>query len=109
MRASRPIIYYEVITMAEKHSSWDGTWIGNWAGGNGTQIVFAGDEMIALLWNGDYLSEVCSSVSEDGAVVAITWPSAQAFLTRGGETVGHMVIGEKGQPDRSFDVQRENG
>ena len=95
--------------MAGTQWSWNGTWIGNWARGNGTQIIFAGDEMIAMFWNGDYLSQVHFSVSDDGAVVTITWPSAQATLTRDGETVGHVVIREKGQPDCSFDVQRENG
>ncbi len=94
--------------MAQQTASWNGTWIGNWAGGNGTQIVFADIELIAMYWNGDYLSDTQSSLSPDGKVVTITWPSGQVLLTRDGEASGHIVVHETGQPDATFDVKRDN-
>ncbi len=94
--------------MAQQTTNWNGTWIGNWAGGNGTQIVFADNELIAMYWNGDYLSDTQSSVSPDGKVVTITWPSGQALLTRDGEAGGHIVVHETGRPDITFDVKRDN-
>ena len=94
--------------VAQQNSSWNGTWIGNWANGNGTQIVFADNLVIAMYWDGDYLSDTQSSVSADGRVVTITWSAGDALLTRDGETSGHIIIHEKGQPDAAFDVRRDN-
>jgi hypothetical protein len=94
--------------MAQQTANWNGTWIGNWAGGNGTQIVFADNELIAMYWNGDYLSDTQSSLSPDGKAVTITWPSGQALLTRDGEAGGHIVVHETGRPDIAFDVKRDN-
>jgi hypothetical protein len=93
---------------AQQKSSWNGTWIGNWATGDGTQIVFAGNELIAMYWHGDYLSDTQSSVSPDGGTVTITWQSGHALLTRDGEARGHIVVHEEGQPDATFDVKRDN-
>ena len=87
---------------------WNGTWIGNWAGGNGTQIVFADNELIAMYWDGDYLSDTQSSLSPDSKIVTITWQSGQAVLTRDGEASGHIVVHERGRPDITFEVKRDN-
>ena len=94
--------------VAQQNSSWNGTWIGNWASGNGTQIVFADNLLIAMYWDGDYLSDTQSSMSTDGRAVTITWQAGDALLTRDAETSGHIVIHEKGQPDAAFDVKRDN-
>jgi hypothetical protein len=94
--------------VAQQTTSWNGTWIGNWAGGNGTQIVFAENELIAMYWDGDYLTDPQSSLSPDGKVVTITWPSGQALLTRDGEAGSHIVVHETGRPDATFDVKRDN-
>jgi hypothetical protein len=89
--------------------SWNGTWIGNWdKGGNGTQIVFAGETFISIYWDGDYVPDATGSVSKDGKTVTITWTGAKALLTRDGETVGHIAIHEKGRPDAAFAVKRDN-
>jgi hypothetical protein len=96
-------------TLDSKSSTWNGTWIGNWEGGHGTQIVFAGDTLICVYWHDDYLPDVQSEASADGATVTITWPSGRAVLTRDGETTGHIVISEQGKPEASFDVKRDNG
>ncbi len=96
------------VAMAQQTANWNGTWIGNWSGGNGTQIVFADNELIAMYWDGDYLSETQSTLSPDGKVVTITWSSGQALLTRDGETSGHIVVHQTGRPDATFDVKRDN-
>ena len=93
---------------AQQSSTWNGTWIGNWASGNGTQIVFADNDVIAMYWEGDYLSDTKSSVSADGRVVTITWASGQAVLNRDGEVSGHIVIHEQGKADIRFDLKRDN-
>jgi hypothetical protein len=94
--------------MAQQNANWNGTWIGDWAGGNGTQIVFADNELIAIYWDGDYLSDTQSSLSPDDKVVTITWQSGQALLTRDGEATGHIVVHETGRPEITFDVKRDN-
>ena len=70
--------------------------------------VFADNDLIAMYWDGDYLSDTQSSLSADGRVVTITWASGQAVLNRDGETSGHIVIHEKGKSDISFDLKRDN-
>jgi hypothetical protein len=89
--------------------SWNGTWIGNWdKGGNGTQIVFAGETFISIYWDGDYVSDAQGATSKDGKTVTITWTGAKAVLARDGETTGHIVIHETGKPDAAFAVKRDN-
>jgi len=89
--------------------SWNGTWIGNWgSGGNGTQIVFAGETFISIYWDGDYVSDAQGALSKDGKIVTITWTGAKAVLSRDGETAAHIVIREKGKPDAAFAVKRDN-
>jgi hypothetical protein len=97
-----------VVAMAQQTANWNGTWIGNWSGGNGTQIVFADNELIAMYWGGDYLSDTQSSLSPDGKFVTITWQSGRAVLTRDAEASGHIVVHETGRPDLTFDVKRDN-
>jgi hypothetical protein len=92
----------------QDQSSWNGTWIGNWENGDGTQIVFAGDELISIYWGGDYQSEVLASISADHKVVTISWASVQATLTRDGEATGHIVLRQPGKPDLAFAVNRDN-
>jgi hypothetical protein len=88
--------------------SWNGTWIGNWdKGGNGTQIIFAGEEFTGIFWNGDYVFDAKGVASKDSNAVTITWPGARAVLTRDGETTAHIVIREKGKPDAAFAVKRD--
>jgi hypothetical protein len=102
------LVAVTISAAAQQNSSWNGTWIGNWAGGNGTQIVFAENDLIAMYWDGDYLSDTQASVSADGRVVTITWAGGQAVLNRDGETSGHIVIRAKGKSDLSFDLKRDN-
>ena len=64
---------------AQQHEGWDGTWIGNWQNGDGTQIVFAGDELIAFYWNGDY-QDAQAVQSTDHKVVTISWSQGSSEL-----------------------------
>ncbi|HEX3675363.1 MAG TPA: hypothetical protein VHU87_13910 [Rhizomicrobium sp.] len=85
---------------------WNGTWIGNWEDGNGAQIVFAGDTLTGIFWDGDYVSNAAGIVSKDGKTVAITWAGATAILTRDTATTAHIVIHEAGKPDTAFAVKK---
>ena len=91
-----------------QQQSWNGTWIGNWQDGNGTQIVFAGEDLVAFYWDGDYLDDVHADASEGGRVVTVLWPSGQAVITRDGETTARITIRETGKPDLSFALKRDN-
>ena len=89
-------------------ASWNGTWIGNWQNGHGTQIIFAGNEFIGIYWGDDYVADAVASVSADGKSVTISWTGAKALLTRDGSEVAHIVIRETGQPDASFPLTRDH-
>jgi hypothetical protein len=93
---------------AQQQSSWNGTWAGNWENGRGTQIIFVGDELIAVYWHDDYVGDAKSSSSPDGTVLTITWPDVRALLTRDGENAAHIVLHETGQPDVSFSLKRDH-
>jgi hypothetical protein len=91
--------------LAAAMPDWNGTWIGNWdKGGNGTQIVFAGNTFISIFWDNDYV-DATGALSEDGKIATITWPGAQATLTRDGAGTAHIVIHEKGKPEAAFPVK----
>lgn len=92
----------------QQSSSWDGEWAGNWQHGQGTQIIFAGDELIGIYWRGDYISETHAVLSRGGAVVTINWTSGEALLTRDGPTTAHIVIREKGRPEAAFIVKKDH-
>jgi len=88
--------------------SWNGTWIGNWQGGDGAQIVFAGEDLVAFYWHGDYLDDVHANVSEGGRVVTVLWSSGQAVLTRDGDATARITVHEPGKVDLSFALKRDN-
>ena len=88
--------------------SWNGTWIGNWQGGDGTQIVFAGEDLVAFYWHGDYLDDVHANASEGGRVVTVLWSSGQAVLTRDGDATARITVHEPGTADLSFALKRDN-
>lgn len=100
-------LFASSMVLAQQQSSWNGTWVGNWENGHGAQLIFAGDELIAVYWHYDYIADVHSSAAPGGAALAIYWPSVQAFLTRDGENAAHIVIHETGQPDVSFALKRD--
>jgi hypothetical protein len=92
---------------AQQDSSWNGTWVGNWETGEGTQIVFAGNTFISIYWGGDYVSDAKGSLSKDGKVATITWQGGEAVLTRKSATAIDIVIRAKGKKDVSFALKRD--
>lgn len=95
-------------TAGGQQPSWNGTWIGNWQGGDGVQIVFAGEDLVAFYWHGDYLDDTLATASQGGKVVTVAWSSGQAVLTRDGETTARITIRETGKPDLSFALKRDS-
>ena len=93
---------------AQQQTSWDGTWAGGWESGQGTQLILAGDDLIAVYWHGDYIDQVHSGLVPGGAGLAITWPSVEALLTRDGDSSAHLVIHEMCQPDVTISLMRDH-
>jgi hypothetical protein len=94
--------------LADPPQSWNGTWIGNWKDGNGTQIVFAGNTFISIYWDGDYVSDADADTSDGRPVVKIHWTGGSAVVTRDGLETAHVAISEKGKPAISFPLKRDN-
>jgi len=88
--------------------SWNGTWIGNWQSGDGAQIVFAGEDLVAFYWHGDYLDGTHATASDGGRVVTVLWSSGQAILTRDGEATARITVHETGKTDLSFALKRDS-
>jgi hypothetical protein len=95
-------------TARAQQASWNGTWIGNWQGGDGAQIVFAGEDLVAFYWHDDYLDDVHANASEGGRVVTVLWSSGQAVLTRDGDATARITVREPGKADLSFALKRDS-
>ena len=95
-------------TAMAQQPSWNGTWIGNWQSGDGVQIVFAGQDLVAFYWHGDYLDSVQAKESQGGRVVTAIWSSGEAVLTRDGDATARITVHESGKPDLSFPLKRDN-
>ncbi len=92
---------------AQAQRSWNGTWAGGWSEGTGAQIVFAGDEFIAIYWRDDYVSDATGAVSPDGATATIRWSRGEAVLTRDGATSTRVTVRERGRPAVSFALKKD--
>ena len=84
---------------------WDGTWAGGWDQGNGVQLVFAGEALIAFYWRNDYKSIVRSAASPDGRT--FVWDRGDATLTRGADGMARLGVRERGKPEISVSLKRE--
>jgi hypothetical protein len=84
---------------------WDGTWAGGWDKGNGVQLVFAGETLIAFNWRGDYKDVTRSAAAPDGGL-SFTWDKGEATATRAGNTAT-LALRERGKPAVSVALKRE--
>jgi hypothetical protein len=84
---------------------WDGTWAGGWDKGNGVQLVFAGETLIAFNWRGDYKDVVRSAAAPDGSR-SFAWDKGEATATRAGNAAT-LAIREAGKPAVSVSLKRE--
>ena len=84
---------------------WDGTWAGGWDNGNGVQLVFVGESLIAFNWRGDYKDVVRSAATPDGSRT-FAWDKGEATATRAGNAAT-LAIREAGKPAVSVALKRE--
>jgi hypothetical protein len=91
---------------AQASETWNGTWAGGWKGGAGAQIVFAGNDLIALYWGGDYVEDAHGAPGRGGAV-EIAWSGGHATLTRLGPTSARIAIREAGKPEVTFALKKD--
>jgi hypothetical protein len=84
---------------------WDGTWAGGWDKGNGVQLVFAGETLIAFNWRGDYKDVVRSAAAPNGSR-SFAWDKGEATATRAGNAAT-LAIREAGKPAVSVSLKRE--
>jgi hypothetical protein len=84
---------------------WDGTWAGGWDNGNGVQLVFAGETLIAFNWRGDYKNVARSAASPEGSQ-SFGWDKGEATATRAGN-VATLAVREQGRPAVSVALKRE--
>ena len=101
------VLLAAALAPASAAPDWNGTWIGNWKDGNGTQIVFTGSTFISIYWDGDYIGDATGEVSADGKTAKIAWKGGSAVITRDG-AAAHIVITEKGKPSKAFPLRRDS-
>jgi hypothetical protein len=87
--------------------AWDATWIGGWEGGEGTQVVIAGGEVIGFFWGGDYLDIETSTNLADGGPIKFIYPGGEAVLKEGGAGELLIKIHEEGREEIGFVLKRD--
>jgi hypothetical protein len=87
--------------------SWDGTWAGGWEGGDGVQIIIAGEKVIGVGRGMAYPDLLGSQVSADGGMLSVAWVGGDGMLERTGERDAAFTMRERGRPERKFLVHRE--
>jgi hypothetical protein len=87
--------------------SWDGTWAGGWEGGDGVQIIVAGEKVIGVGRGMEYPDLLGSQVSADGGMLSIAWVGGDGMLVRTGDRDAAFTMRERGKPVRKFVVHRE--
>ena len=111
LRRSIPLVLIglalAVAGSAAAAQSWNGTWAGGWEGGDGVQIIIAGDKVIGVFRGGDYPDLLGSQVSADGGMLSFAWVGGDGMLERTGDRDAAFTLRERGKPGRKFVVHRE--
>ncbi|HVY20053.1 MAG TPA: hypothetical protein VHA70_08215 [Bauldia sp.] len=88
-------------------ADWDATWAGGFDnGGDGVQVIVAGETVVGFFFGGDYVD-----LTDDGAVAAdgsltFKWDGGEATLAAvGGRQT--LTIRAAGAPERVIDVKRD--
>jgi hypothetical protein len=87
--------------------AWDATWIGGWEGGEGTQVVIAGGEVIGFFWGGDYLAIENSTNLADGESIKFIYPGGEAVVEAGEDGELVLLIHETGKEEIGFVLKRD--
>ena len=98
-------IFNGVTALGQTPVGWNGTWAGGWDRGVGVQLVFAGDQLVAFNWRGDYKDVRRASAGK--GTKRFAWENGEATLTRATDDSAELVLREQGQPELSIVLKRE--
>jgi hypothetical protein len=110
MRRTVPLIFamfVGAVGVALAAPSWDGTWAGGWEGGDGVQIIVAGNKVVGVFRGGDYPDVQRSEVSADGRTLSFAWAGGDGLLLRTSDREAAFTLHERGKSERKFVVHRE--
>ena len=84
---------------------WDASWAGGWEnGGDGVQLIVAGNEVIGFFYHGDYLEVTqTAALAADGSL-SFAWARGKATLRVNGEE-RTITISEDGAADKVIKLQ----
>ena len=100
-----PLLWTTAALAQTAPAGWNGTWAGGWDRGIGVQLVFAGDQLVAFYWRGDYQDVRHASAGRGNKRFA--WDDGEATVTRTAEGAAQLIVREKGKPDVSISLDRE--
>lgn len=85
---------------------WDASWAGGWeAGGDGVQLIVAGNEVIGFFYHGDYLEVTqTTTLAADGSL-SFAWAHGKTTLRVTGEE-RTITICENGAADKVIKLQQ---
>src|ERR1051325_12172250 len=98
-------IFHGATALGQTPAGWNGTWAGGWDRGVGVQLVFAGDQLVAFYWRGNYKDVRRTSAGK--GTKRFAWDNGKATLTRTTDDSAELIVGEQGQPELSISLTRE--
>jgi hypothetical protein len=101
------LLFFFASPASAQRVGWDGTWAGGWDQGNGVQLVFAGETLVAFNFRGDYEDIVRSAATPDGGRT-FAWDKGEATLSRTADREASLAVREPGRAEISIPLKRES-
>jgi hypothetical protein len=101
------ILSVATVARADDAHPWDATWAGGFDnGGDGVQVIVAGDAVIGFFLGADYVDVSDSApIAADGSLT-FTWDGGSATLAVDGDK-HTLTIHQAGAADRVIDLTRD--
>jgi hypothetical protein len=85
---------------------WDASWAGGWEdGGDGVQLIVAGNEVIGFFYHGDYLAVTQTAALPADGSLSFTWARGKATLRVINGKERTIPISEDGAADKVIKLQ----
>lgn len=88
-------------------ADWDATWFGGFDnGGDGVQLIVAGESVVGFFFHGDYIDLTDAGTLADDGTLTFKWDGGEATLAAAGAGQ-NLTVRESGKADRVIPVQKD--
>jgi hypothetical protein len=88
-------------------ADWDATWFGGFDnGGDGVQLIVAGESVVGFFFHGDYVDLTDPGTLADDGTLTFKWDGGQATLAAEGNGQS-LAVREAGKADRVIPLEKD--